>query len=314
MLRIREVQMMSIKYAILGILSWKSSTGYELKKVFKESSILYWSGNNNQIYKALLQMQEEGLVKSEVIHQESSPSKKIYTITEEGLSELKEWILSAPEAPEFKKPFLIQLAWADLLSDEELNELLIKYENEINMQLIMQEENIRRGVLSPNRTPRENMIWNMISENILSSYRNELNWVREARKKLAKNQSREDNNQMNYQIREIDHKKYIEIFSSSRPLSTENDALDLIALCGEHNTNLLMIHYDALSEDFFNLKTKAAGNMIQKFVNYQIKAVAVIPREIIQKGRLKEMALETNKGNHFRMYETKEEAEKWLLN
>ncbi|WP_341877799.1 DUF4180 domain-containing protein [Defluviitalea saccharophila] len=306
--------MMSIKYAILGILSWKSSTGYELKKFFKESSILYWSGNNNQIYKALLQMQEEGLVKSEVIHQESSPSKKIYTITEEGLSELKEWILSAPEAPEFKKPFLIQLAWADLLSDEELNELLIKYENEINMQLIMQEENIRRGVLSPNRTPRENMIWNMISENILSSYRNELNWVREARKKLAKNQSREDNNQMNYQIREIDHKKYIEIFSSSRPLSTENDALDLIALCGEHNTNLLMIHYDALSEDFFNLKTKAAGNMIQKFVNYQIKAVAVIPREIIQKGRLKEMALETNKGNHFRMYETKEEAEKWLLN
>jgi len=306
--------MMSIKYAILGILSWKSSTGYELKKVFKESSILYWSGNNNQIYKALLQMQEEGLVKSEVIHQESSPSKKIYTITEEGLSELKEWILSAPEAPEFKKPFLIQLAWADLLSDEELNELLIKYENEINMQLIMQEENIRRGVLSPNRTPRENMIWNMISENILSSYRNELNWVREARKKLAKNQSREENNQMNYQIREIDHKKYIEIFSSSRPLSTENDALDLIALCGEHNTNLLMIHYDALSEDFFNLKTKAAGNMIQKFVNYQIKAVAVIPREIIQKGRLKEMALETNKGNHFRMYETKEEAEKWLLN
>ncbi|WZL71350.1 DUF4180 domain-containing protein [Defluviitalea saccharophila] len=305
---------MSIKYAILGILSWKSSTGYELKKFFKESSILYWSGNNNQIYKALLQMQEEGLVKSEVIHQESSPSKKIYTITEEGLSELKEWILSAPEAPEFKKPFLIQLAWADLLSDEELNELLIKYENEINMQLIMQEENIRRGVLSPNRTPRENMIWNMISENILSSYRNELNWVREARKKLAKNQSREDNNQMNYQIREIDHKKYIEIFSSSRPLSTENDALDLIALCGEHNTNLLMIHYDALSEDFFNLKTKAAGNMIQKFVNYQIKAVAVIPREIIQKGRLKEMALETNKGNHFRMYETKEEAEKWLLN
>jgi len=25
------------------------------------------------------------------------------------------------------------------------------------------------------------------------------------------------------------------------------------------------------------------------------------------------MALEINKGNHFRMYESKEEAEKWLL-
>lgn len=305
---------MSIKYAILGILSWKASTGYEIKKIFKESSILYWSGNNNQIYKALLQMQDEELVKSEVIHQDSSPSKKIYTITDKGLAELKEWILSSPETPEFKKPFLIQLAWSDILSDEELNELLIKYENEIKIQLVMQEEMIRRGMLSPNRTPRESLIWSMISENILSSYRNELNWVQETRKKLTENPLREENDKMNYQIREIDNKKYIEIISSSKPLSTENDALDLIALCGEHSTNLLMIHYDALSEDFFNLRTKAAGNMIQKFVNYQIKAVAVIPGEVIQKGRLKEMALETNKGNHFRMYENKEEAEKWLLN
>ncbi|NLX61618.1 MAG: hypothetical protein GXZ06_03730 [Tissierellia bacterium] len=32
------------------------------------------------------------------------------------------------------------------------------------------------------------------------------------------------------------------------------------------------------------------------------------------KGRFKEMALETNKGNHFRIYNNKEEAEKWLLN
>lgn len=80
---------MSISFAILGILSWKPSTGYELKKVFQESSFMYWSGNNNQIYKALLQMQNEGLVNPEVIHQDSAPSKKLYRITKEGLDELK---------------------------------------------------------------------------------------------------------------------------------------------------------------------------------------------------------------------------------
>ncbi|MCT8978448.1 PadR family transcriptional regulator, partial [Clostridium sp. CX1] len=114
---------MSIKFAILGILSSKASTGYELKKIFEESSFLYWSGNNNQIYKALIKMQEEDLVTSEVIHQDSSPSKKIYTITEEGLKELKEWIMSSPEAPEIKKTFLIQLAWSDMLNTQELNQL-----------------------------------------------------------------------------------------------------------------------------------------------------------------------------------------------
>lgn len=68
-----------------------------------------------------------------------------------------------------------------------------------------------------------------------------------------------------------------------------------------------------LSEEFFDLKTKLAGNIIQKFVNYGIKAAVIIPQEKIQSDRFKEMVLEMNKGNHFRLYWGKEEAEKWLL-
>lgn len=183
---------MSIEFAILGILSWKSSTGYELKKIFEDSSFMYWTGNNNQIYKALIKMQDKGLVNSKVIYQESSPSKKIYTITEEGFKVLREWVKSSPEAPEIKKTFLIQLAWSDMLSNQELSELLSKYENEIKIQLVMQEEKNRRSVHSPNRSAREYLIWDMISENIISTFNNELNWVRETRKKLLDNISIED--------------------------------------------------------------------------------------------------------------------------
>lgn len=175
---------MSIKYAILGILSWKPSSGYDLKKVFEESSILYWSGNNNQIYKTLVQLLDEGLVTNEVLHQESTPSKKLYTITDEGTAALKEWVLSTPELPEFKKTFLIQLAWADQLDENELDSLLSRYENEINIQLLMQQEKVRRGVTSPGRTEREIYLWNMIYENIISSYKNELDWIRKVRKEM----------------------------------------------------------------------------------------------------------------------------------
>ncbi|AET67781.1 putative transcriptional regulator [Desulfosporosinus orientis DSM 765] len=303
---------MSIKYAILGILSWKSSTGYELKKLFEESSFMYWSGNNNQIYKALLKMQEEGLVSSEVIHQESSPSKKVYQITEEGMVELKEWILSSPETPEFKKPFLIQLAWSGLLNDQELNELLTRYENELKAQLLIQEEKHKRSLNSPNRNPRETLIWDMISQNLTASYKTELDWVQDVKERLFKHQINEEQSKMNYKLIE-GPKKYLEVMSAATPISTENDALDLVALCGENDTNLLMIHYTALSEDFFKLKTKVAGNILQKFMNYHIKAAAVLPNEIIQKGRFRELASETNKGNYFRMYESKAEAEQWLL-
>ncbi|MDK8183359.1 DUF4180 domain-containing protein [Paenibacillus sp. UMB4589-SE434] len=98
-------------------------------------------------------------------------------------------------------------------------------------------------------------MWEMISENIISTYQNEINWVRETRLKLFKKQVMEEKDNLNYHVREIDNKKYIELISTTEPLSTENDALDLIALCWEHEANALMIHYATLSEDLFKLKT-----------------------------------------------------------
>ncbi len=304
---------MSIKSAILGILSWKPSTGYELKKIFEDSSFMHWSGNNNQIYKALISLEDEALVASKVIHQDNSPSKKVYSITEEGLKELNEWVKSTPEIPEIKKTFLVQLAWSHMLSNEELSDILIKYEVEIKSQLLMQQEKNRRALNFPNRSTRESIIWACISENIISSCINELNWVRDTRQKLLQNQVFEEKEKMNYIMREKESKKYIELISTSEPLSTENHALDLVALCWEQDTHLLMMDFSALSQDFLKLKTRVAGNFIQKFINYNIKIAVIMPPEIIKESRFKEMVLETNKGNHFRIYESKAEAENWLL-
>ncbi|MGG4497018.1 PadR family transcriptional regulator [Brevibacillus reuszeri] len=180
---------MSIQYAILGLLSWKPASGYELKKIIEDSPTMYWSGNNNQIYKALVQLLNEGLVANQIQHQESSPSKKIYSITNEGRSRLKEWIVSEPEIPEFKNAFLVQLAWADQLSNEELHDLLLRYESMINTQLLYQQEKIKRGIASPKRNARELFIWDKISENLLSFYQNELAWVQGMREELNKRNS-----------------------------------------------------------------------------------------------------------------------------
>ena len=118
---------------------------------------------------------------------------------------------------------------------------------------------------------------------------------------------------MNYEIKEMADQKYMTLLSSANQLGTESDALDVVALCWEHEVHLLMIHYEALAAEFFQLSTKAAGDILQKFINYNIKTAAVIPKDISQKGRFREMALETNQGNHFRIFDTLAEAEKWLL-
>lgn len=176
---------MSIKLAILGILSYKSCTGYDLKKIIEDSSAMYWSGNNNQIYKTLVQLLDEGLVTNEVQHQESSPSKKIYTITDKGRDQLKQWVLTPPELPEIRKGFLTQLAWADSLSTAELDELLTGYEQEISLQISLEQEKTRRGAFSPKRTPREAYLWKMIEESVLSTYENELRWIQQLRQGLT---------------------------------------------------------------------------------------------------------------------------------
>ncbi|GMX61795.1 DUF4180 domain-containing protein [Paenibacillus elgii] len=304
---------MSITHAILGILSWKSVTGYDLKKIIQESPFMYWSANNNQIYKSLVQLLDEGFATCEVQHQESSPSKKIYTITEEGLAELKNWVLSTPEPPDLKKSFLIQLAWADQLNTDELNALLTKYEEEVRTQILLQQEQKLRGPFSPGRTAREICLWDMIYDNLIDFYKREWEWIQKLRSELRIPIEKEEN-QMNVQIIERGTKKYVEYTSAETPLSTRQDALDLIARCFEHDTNLLVLHAEALSDDFFNLKTGLAGEMLQKFINYRVKAALIITNEQVVKGRFKELLAEANKGNDFRVFGSAGEAEAWLLN
>ena len=176
---------MSIRHAILGFLSWMPLTGYDLKKLFAESEVLYWSGNSNQIYKALVDLHNENLVTRDVQQQEDHPARKIYSITDKGLTELKAWLRSTPELPQLRDPFLTQLAWADQLSADELDSVLHGYEEELALKVLMIRAQKQRHDVSPQRTPREIYLWDMITENWGSHYEQELAWVRRLRRGLA---------------------------------------------------------------------------------------------------------------------------------
>ena len=296
---------MTINDAILGILSWKPSTGYEIKKIFENSSFMYWSGNNNQIYRSLLQLQEDGFVSGEILHQGTAPSKKVYTITKNGLDELKKGVLSAPETPELKKDFLVQLAWSDQLTDEELNELLIKYENEIKIQCLLEQEKKRRGINAPKRNLRETIVWDKISENLISSYKNELNWVQSVRSELFQQDMINQRDKIQYEVIQNKNQTYIECIAASSPVSNEEETLEYIALCGEYDTNFLMLHASILSEEFFKYRSGLAGRILQKFSNYRVKVAIIRPDN--------QMNFELNSGDYM-IFDTKEKAEEWLLN
>ncbi len=176
---------MSIQHAILGFLSWKPHTGYELKKVFADSLSFHWSGNNNQIYGTLIKLHQEGLVTNEVVHQDKYPARKVYTVTPKGLETLRAWLGSEPELPELRNAFHIQLAWADLLGDPELYALLGRYESALETRLLMARETTRRGRPAPDRSRREAFLWRSIEENHLGHLESELAWARGVREGLG---------------------------------------------------------------------------------------------------------------------------------
>lgn len=119
---------------------------------------------------------------------------------------------------------------------------------------------------------------------------------------------------MKYKLIERNNKKYIECNSAETLLRSEQDVLDLIVACSENNTHLLMLHSEVLSDDFFKLRTGMAGQVLQKFINYQVKVAVVLTREQKIKGKFKELIAESNRGNDFRVFINIPEAENWLLN
>ncbi len=175
---------MTIRFAILGLLSRQPLSGYDLKKIIADSASLYWSGNNNQIYSTLIQLNKEDLVTFEVITQIDVPSKKVYSITQLGLEELKKWLNSPIDPPEMHSTFLVRLTWADLLTQEELNTLLDNYEEEVRVQGLMIKEKIRRTTEIEDQNSQALRFYRLVSQNLIMFYENELNWLRSLRQIL----------------------------------------------------------------------------------------------------------------------------------
>jgi DNA-binding PadR family transcriptional regulator len=178
--------MNTISYAILAFLTSGPKSGYDLKKLFSESESLHWSGNNNQVYAALVELHKEGLASREFEQPEEGPAKKLYSITPAGEAALKGWVLSETELPTYRMPVLVQLMGAELLSTDEIDLMLSRYETELHLKIAGLEELQRRGRGPAFGGERQRYLWQRINDRATALYRAEEDWVRETRWMLAK--------------------------------------------------------------------------------------------------------------------------------
>lgn len=117
---------------------------------------------------------------------------------------------------------------------------------------------------------------------------------------------------MNMQVMKYGNTVYLEAMPRQKLIENEHDAVDVIGVCGEHNSTRLLLYAENLTDQFFDLKTRVAGQILQKFMNYGIRAALVLSPDFVQQGRFAEMALEANRGRYFGIFHDKAEAEQWL--
>lgn len=101
----------------------------------------------------------------------------------------------------------------------------------------------------------------------------------------------------------------VQLEDKSIILADENSALDfLMTIAYETGTNKVIINEENLTEDFFGLKTKVAGNILQKVVNYKMKLAIVGDYSKYSSESLKDFIYECNNGNDIFFVEDESQA------
>ena len=113
-------------YAVLGLLSFKEMSGYDVKQ-HADGSIRYffWSPASSQIYSELRRLASLGYVRERRVAQERRPDKRLYRITRTGEQALRAWLEDSQPVPDVHKSLqLLKLFFGQSTSPGVLTEQL----------------------------------------------------------------------------------------------------------------------------------------------------------------------------------------------
>lgn len=104
---------MALRNAVLAALLEGESSGYDLAKGFDATVANFWMATPQQLYRELDRMEAEGLIAARVVQQERRPNKRMFSLTAEGRSALREFTATAPRPGAIRDELLVQVQALD---------------------------------------------------------------------------------------------------------------------------------------------------------------------------------------------------------
>ncbi|AZB33137.1 DUF4180 domain-containing protein [Chryseobacterium bernardetii] len=102
--------------------------------------------------------------------------------------------------------------------------------------------------------------------------------------------------------------KIAEVTSDQVIIQSAEDGLDLMGNIYYQGFDKVIVYEKNITPGFFDLKTKIAGEILQKFSNYRIGLAIVGDFKKYESKSMKDFIFESNKTRHINFVETLEEA------
>ena len=180
---------MSLEHAILGFLTYRPMSGYDLKKLFDESVRHFWPATQSQIYRTLGRMAADGWTHVEMVEQEGRPDRKVYHITDEGQAELRHWLLTPLDLSTVRNQWLVKVFFAHRLADEEITASFEARAEKLRRKLEMFRTGVQAVVerrFAEEGSARACHMWQFTLDYGISHLEWELGWVESALEELRR--------------------------------------------------------------------------------------------------------------------------------
>lgn len=137
---------MSLRYALLALLTAEPLTGYDAAKRFGGSVGHVWHAPDSQIYPELRRMEQEGLIEGEQVRWGPRSTKTRYSITDEGVRTFREWMNTPLDYGPVRDASHMQAAYFEWADPDRAREHLHRHIAHYTEQ-VTQWTNMRQAIL-----------------------------------------------------------------------------------------------------------------------------------------------------------------------
>lgn len=172
------------EFAILGLLTEAPRSGYDIKKEVETRLAHFWSESYGHIYPMLGRLHEQGLVDRTVERQEGRPDRKVYSITDDGRRELRDWFAEPPTPPRPRNEILLRLFMGRHADTEYLLRDIRNYRDRVAESLAALRDIERRLETEADSHP-DRLYWGLTLRYGLTVFEALVDWAETAEAELA---------------------------------------------------------------------------------------------------------------------------------